>query len=331
MPSGRRCRRDSFVISWAVCALLGLPLTARAQTDDVPDPTDGKWALTTLALLEYNRELCDGIAGKVLAYWSGLSAGPDAQLDSVRRYVVDRELSNLAIGRAASDLVYDFLPDVAAEAGSETGSTLTRLYGLQVQLCDSVAYPKSGRDEFEAEVRRLLDRIEREGAELGRLLVAPEDVLDDALLPYLGHVQMAGVEAEGEYRDYLESLKPPPALPTLQDLMQAWHRSYARAVGPTKQALARYLQGRQKNDGPLIRTACRELSAAVIPLLRNERVFEAPADGVHEPLQRAFVEIKLLASECSAGRSREMETHYGAMQQQLGAASRVLAEFSLRP
>ncbi len=113
--------------------------------------------------------------------------------------------------------------------------------------------------------------------------------------------------------------------------MNAWHRSYAPAVVPTKQALGRYLQGRRANDAVLIRTACREISAAVIPLLRNDRVFQAPEPKIGPALRRAFMELKAMATECNAGRSRETESHYREMQTRLGAAAGLLAEFSLKP
>ncbi len=315
----------------AAAAVIAAVTAAAAAAQAVPAPPAGRAAETALALLDYNRELCDGIAGKVVAYWNGLQASPDAALEAVRRFVVDRELSNLASGRAASDIVEAILPRVREESGHETAGALERLQRLEIELCDTVAYPDASRGGFQDELRRILDRIEQERSELGRLLVVSDDALASALGPYLGRIQLAGVEAEGEYRDYLDSLKPPPELPSHQELMEAWHRRYAPAVRPAKQALARYLQGRRSNDVGLIRRSCREISAAVIPLLRQKQVFEAPVDGISRPLFRAFVELKQMAAECGAGRSREVESHYGEMQKQLALASRRLAEFSLRP
>ncbi len=299
--------------------------------DGVAPPPTGTAAATTLALLTYNRELCDGIAGKMVVHWRKLGSSTEAQLETMRQRVVNRDLSTLASAREASDLVKSFLPRVREEAARKTGDTLERLHALGVELCDTVAYPRGGLGTFEDQLAAILDHIEGEEAELGRLLVVSEDALKKALAPYLGHVQMVGVEAEGEYRDYLDSLKPPPKLPTLQELMDAWHHGYARAVLPTKQALGRYLQGRRANDPAAIRTSCRQVLAAVIPLLRNERALKAPFPAVNKPLRRAFTELKMMASECTAGRSREVETHYKQMQAQLGAAAGLLAEFSLKP
>ena len=299
--------------------------------DDVSPPKQGTAAATTYALLSHNRELCDGIAGKLVIHWGKLNSSPEAQLETMRQRVVDRNLSSLASARAASDLVKGFLPRVREETDGKTGDALERLHGLGVELCDTIAYPSGTRGDFQDKLASILDRIEREEAELGRVLVVGEDALKSALSPYLGHVQMAGVEAEGEYRDYLDSLKPPPKEPTLQELMEHWHRAYSQAVLPTKQALGKYLQGRKANDAKVIRTSCREVLAAVIPLLRNERVLKVPLPTVNKPLRRAFTELRMMASECTAGRSREMETHYKEMQVHLAAASGLLAEFSLRP
>lgn len=326
----RRPSRQRFsVLLIAACAVV-LPAGARPP-GDVPEPATGHWAETILSLLHYNREVCDSIAGKVVNYWGSLAASPEAELEAVRQFVVDRELSNLASGRAASDIVEGFLPGVQEEANQETVAALKRLHEMEIELCDTVAFPNASRQAFEGELQQILDKIEREEAELGRLLVVPPKVLESAIGPYLGRIQIAGVEAEGEYRDYLDSLKPPPTLPTRQDLMEAWHRRYTPAVRPAKEALGRYLTGRRTNDSQLIRSACREILGAVIPLLRNDRIFHAPEETVYKPLQRAFFELQKMAGECSAGRSREMETHYRAMQQQLAAASQVLAEFSLKP
>ncbi|MEM7587198.1 MAG: hypothetical protein AAF560_27660 [Acidobacteriota bacterium] len=313
-----------------IAATLPIALAAPAAADNAGvDVPRGRFGEAVVALLNYNRETCDGIAGKVVSYWSG-SSSPD-DVESVREYVVQRHLSELAQSREAADLVEKLMPRVREEADRETSSSLVRLHEMEVELCDTVAYPNGTRQEFEDELRRLLDRIEQEEAELGRLLVVPPDRLQSAMDLFLSRIQLAGVEAEGEYRDYLESLKPPPREPTLQERMDAWHSVYAPAVLPTKQALGKYLQGRKANDNKLVHSACREITAAVIPLLRSEQVFHAPIGPLRQPLKRAFVQIRLLATECVAGRWHEVEGHYTEMQTQLAIASGILSEFSLRP
>ena len=78
----RRLAGAPVAVGLAACALLVAPPEVWAQADAVPDPATGTWASTTVALLDYNRELCDGIAGKVVDYWRGLSTSPKAQLES---------------------------------------------------------------------------------------------------------------------------------------------------------------------------------------------------------------------------------------------------------
>ena len=335
-PRPKRSRPERIPTLLAASGLLVASLTpltspaAVAQGSPAPASANGA-AESALALIHYNRDLCDGIAGKVVAYWRGLTSSPEAQLKTVRHFVTSRELSSLAQGREVSDIINELLPRAETEAGSRISAALERLQKLEVELCDTVAYPTQSREAFEGDIGDLLDRIEREETGLGRMWAVPEDILEAALTPHLERILLAGVEAEGEYRDYLESLKPPPREPTVQELMEAWHQGYSRAVTPTKQALARYLKGRQTNDATLIRTACREISSVVIPLLRQEDVFIAPVGTVNRPLKNAFVEIKQLATHCVAGRSREVASHYAEMQKHLASAAQVLAEFSLRP
>ncbi len=203
-------QRIGFACAAALAAAGALP---GAASDGLPPPAAGQAAQTAMALLRYNRELCDGIAGRLVSHWAKLGSSTQAQLETLRQRVVDRELSNLASARAAADLVENFLPRVREEAGGETSAVFKRIHRLEVELCDTVAFPDGTKQAFEAELTRILDRIEGEEVELGRLLVVPEEVLKNALEPYLGHVQLAGVEAEGEYLDYVESLKLPPSSP----------------------------------------------------------------------------------------------------------------------
>jgi hypothetical protein len=313
-----------------------------AQDGEVPPPPPGRAAHATLALLHYNRDVCDGIAGKVVGHWRGLDGSPEAQEEAVRDLVTDRDLlSQLAAGRAAGDIVRDLLPRTREEAGSETGATLERLSGLVKELCDTVALPTAPREGFEERVADLLDRIEREEGELGRLLVVPEAELEKALEPYLTPIQIAGFEAENEYLDYLESQKEKPQAPTLTELMHRWHREYSREVLPTKQALGKYLKARQANDSRGMAGACKEILEAVIPLLRDGEIFKIPTPllpasrGVEmrtlPPLHKAYQEIRDMAIACRNGRTREVIVHLEEMQRQLRAAAGHLGEHGLAP
>ena len=321
----------STVLAAFLATVLAAPCAAQDDVD-APMPPAGKAAETVLALLTYSREQCDGIAGKLVTAWRRLSSSPATQVETMRQWVVDHELSTLASAREASDLVQDqFLPRAREEASRDVADYLGRLQVLMVELCDTVALPSGPREAFESEVAEILDQVDRQETELGSLLPVSEEDLKSALGSYLGNVQLAGVAAEGEYRDYLDSLKPPPKQPTFQELMEAWHGGYSRAVMPTKQALGKYLRSRQNNDSAQIRLSCREILAVVIPLLRDERALEAPLPAVGVALRAAFSELRSMATECTAGRSREMEVHYRKMQVKLADAAGHMAEFSLTP
>ncbi len=128
--------------------LLGLPTLAVAESDDLPDSTSAQQAQAAVALLHFNRDLCDRIAGKVIAYWGGLAASPEAELEAVRRFVVNRELSGLAESREAADIVESLLDELRAESDKETSASLERLQHLEIELCDTVAYPKDSREHY---------------------------------------------------------------------------------------------------------------------------------------------------------------------------------------
>ncbi len=320
---------------WVLCILARPALGA-----DVPKPPRGGASAAVLALLEHNRDLCDGIAGKAIGIWRRLGDSASAE-GKVRDRISRGQLSELAKGRATTDIIASLLPRTRAEAGAETSASLGRLHEHVKNLCDAVALPTAPRESFEAEVGDVLDRFERQREELGRLLVIPKDELEAALKPYLTAIQLAGFEAESEYQEYLESQKTKPAAKTLGQWMQEWHQGYTQATLPTKQALGKYLQARGGGDYGAMAQACKEVLAAVIPLLRDGQVFSLPVQLIpvsrgfgqelYPPLQEAYEEIRLLAVDCSAGRSREVEVHFAEMQRQLGIAAGHLAKFKLAP
>ncbi|MEO1369410.1 MAG: hypothetical protein AAFX50_19710, partial [Acidobacteriota bacterium] len=197
-------------------------MTASAATD-APAPAKGRAAATTLALLERQRDLCDTIAGRVQTHWAGLAElPPDDQQERVRDYVLENQLSDLAGSRSISDLVDRFLPTAGQETTDETAASLRRLATIARETCDAVALPTAPQEGFSAKMTELLDRFEFERIELGRLLVATADDLAEALEPYVFHIQRAGVEAEGAYLAYLDSIRAKPKEPTMAEKMQRW-------------------------------------------------------------------------------------------------------------
>ena len=331
-------RRSTALFALLLLVVLGIPTGSSAL--DVPEPEKGYWAPTALALLEYHRRLCDGIAGRVVAHWRGLGERDDAE-QRAQDWVTEESLSDLVAGRAASDIIRTLLPEARAETDAETAASLERLHELENELCDTVALPLGPLEDFDHRVTDLLEKMDREKEELGRLLVVPDEVLSQALEPYLKSIQLAAFEAESEYLDYLESLRPQPVGPSHQDLMMAWHRRYTAATQGTKDALKDYLIARQSNDVQGMAGACREISAEVIPLLREESLFDIPvpqrpASKGYKMLRlgslyQAYREIRNVATHCLAGRSRETVEALQAMQKELGESAAYLAKFSLQP
>lgn len=307
---------------------------------EIPEPEDGYWAPSALALLDHHRQLCDGIADKVVAHWQPLGDAEGVER-KIQDWVTDHSLSDLAAGREAGDIIGGLLPRARAETDTETAAALERLHELTNELCDTVALPLGPLEAFDGQISDLLGKIDREEDELGRLLVVPDDVLEQALAPYLKPIQLAAFEAEAEYLDYLESLRPEPEGPTHRDLMVAWHQRYTTASQPTKNALRDYLVARQDNDVRGMAAACREISSEVIPLLKRDILFEIPIPQLpaskgykmelFDSLYQGYRQIRNIATHCLAGRSRETVEALQAMQEELGEAANYLSKFSLQP
>jgi len=322
----------------AVVILQAVAGTAAAQ--EVPEPALGKSPQTVLALLEYTRNLCDRVAGKVVERWQALGESPEAA-EAVRQYLVNEEMSELAASRAAADVIRGLMRQVRSETSPATADSLDRIGELIQGLCDTVAYPTPPRESFEARLRQRLDQIEQERINLGGRLLVTDEQLRELLSPYLSPIQLAGIEAHDEYLDYLESIKPKPRGPTLLELMQAWHRRYAEATRSTKIAVGHFIAARADNDARALREACNEIIAEVIPLLRDEELFliptqQQPASKGFKPemllpLQQAYREIRDLAVNCKAGRQRETLVHLAEMNRQLQLAAQVLGRYSLTP
>jgi len=315
---------------------VSLPAVAGGGIGDVPEPENGAWADATLALLRHNRGLCDRIADDLLAYWRGLPADHGPQLErnekAVRDYVLRQRLADLAAARASADLVRRFFPGTLAEVSSEAGAAMGRLFELQGNLCDSVAYPTGPRQRFADEIGETLARIDAEVTELGRLLVVPDEDLERALEPYLLAIELAGVEAQGELLAYLESLKPKPKGPTLEERMRGWYQRYGQAVQPSKEALGRFLTARQNGDRSALGLACRELSRRTIEVLAREpSVFRAPEPSVEAPLRGAFQSLRRMATACTAGNFKSVDENLAEAQRRLAVAAQRLQPFGLSP
>ena len=316
------------------CCMIFFPFSATAQ------PEERRNASAVLSLVFYTHELCDGIAGRTLNEWEGYGGTSEVRLQVLDYLAAEAE--DLAQGRETADIVRELLPGARSEVGSETHASLVRLSTHARKLCDLVVeLPEGNSDNLDSAIQRVLDDYEREEAELGRLFeVAPEE-LEEARRSHLQRIQLAGFNARNEYLDHLESLKVPEKGPTRQERMEAWYQGYRKAVRPAREALGRYVAARKKNDVRGMSKACREISKTLVPLLNNEDVFKVPTPAVPAskgwewkllpPLREAYREMREMARNCSAGRSREVQEHLTGMQEELGRAAAFLGRFSLTP
>lgn len=321
---------------WACAGVMALIAGAGLAITDAPEPRPGNWGDATLALLRHNRALCDRVAGDVLSYWRELPADHDAQLErnerAVRDHILRQLLAELASAQAAGDLARRFLPGALREVGAESGASLARIADLQKTFCEAVAYPAGPRHRFADQIAESLARIDAEEAELGRLLVVPDEDLTMALEPYRPTIELAGVEAQGEYLTYLESLKPKPEAPSLEYRMTSWHDRYRVATQPSKEALGRFLQARRAGDRNALGEACRELSRATIDLLaQGDAIFQAPAPAVGATLRGAFRSLKSMAAACTLGDFARVDERLAVAEQRLGIAAAHLRPFGLAP
>ncbi|MEM6796795.1 MAG: hypothetical protein AAF725_22675 [Acidobacteriota bacterium] len=296
-------------------------------------PEPGRAAATTLALLQHQRDICDAIAGRVQERWPSLAErSREEQESAIRQFVLERQLSDLAASRTTGDLIDRFLPAAARETTDETAGSLRRLASVAKGLCDAVALPAAPQDTFATAVTGWLDRFEVERVELGRLLVVADEDLSAALEPYLTPIQLAGIEAEGEYLSYLESVREEPEEPTMTDYMRDWHsRTYRPAVNPSRRALGAYIKARRAQNVREIGKSCRLLAREVIALLRSEQALQAPDERVIPMLEAAYDEMRKVASHCTSGRQREEQKHFAEMQKHLKTAAEFLSRYKLQP
>lgn len=314
-----------------LCLVLGclatpLPAAPAAETSD-------QAVTTVLSLIRFKRSSCDLIAGRVLDQWQKSGGSVEVQEERARDYVLKSELSDLAASRAAADILARYLPRAKVGVDGETHATMTRLDSAVTTLCDTVALPTGPLAEFRARLSDVLARIEVEETELGRLLVIPgAAVLEAAIEPHLEEIQLAGLNAESEYQQYLESLRPKEAKATFTDKMREWHaNTYLPAVTPSKAAWGKYLAAREKLDSRGMNTACRELSQALIPLLRDSTPFKGPDPKLEEPLRLAYVELRAMATHCTSGNSGQLNRHWTEFNARLQRLSETLQRYGLQP
>lgn len=115
-----------------------------------------------------------------------------------------------------------------------------------------------------------------------------------------------------------------------EQLMQSWHASYLQRAAPTKSALARYLDLRDKLD-PNVQPVCQELMAAADAALADPVIFNSPSTRVNYALKDAFLEFRAAAKSCVNALPVEAGYRLTAGQQALGRAAAGLRPYSLEP
>ena len=317
-----------------LCLTSWVAVAHDARAESLPLPAAGKEAATVLALLDYQFQGCEQLSEGISTRWNRMAGSPEHQEQRIRDWILQSHTGEMASFRKAGDLADALLDQVQPNIRREAGASLRRMAEHTGRLCDLVAVPVAPFQSFQLETSDTVEKIEREVRELGRLVLSDEKRMAEAITPYLPTIQMAAMEAEGQYMDFLEAEKPKePEGPTPAQLMQHWHQElYTPATIPAKRALASYLKAQQeRNRG--VGSACRDLSRALIPILKDtSQVFAAAPDpAVVEPLRRAYAEMQALAVDCNAARVQHAQVHLEKTRGLLAEAATVLAPYGISP
>ncbi len=314
-------------------SLLASQLTAAPI--QVPPPGEGQWVNASVALLRYNRERCDRLAGKILSYWRSLptdrSDHDSVNQKTVRERILRDWLAELTEARTASDVARTFLPQAAEMLDSDSTTALAQLLELQVDLCDQVAYPTGPLSEFVDKVTDTLLRIDAEARSLAQLVRLDDAVLDRAIGPYLEPLQLTGVEAEGEMLNYLARPERPAQAPAFENRLGAWYERYQTAAVGSKQSLGQYLTARGGGDRDSIRSACSSLVDATVALLEDKSVFPGPNTSLDRPLRLGVVNLQRMAAACLQGNFRRADRLLERAEHQLSVVAAHLEPYGLVP
>lgn len=308
------------------------PLAAQ-PVSKVPEPEKGRWAATVVALLDHGHDLCSDVAERTTSYWRRLSGDGSAVQESLDRYIVTRATTDLAAARKTLDIASGFLEEATREMTAEGGEVLKRFYEAEEALYEIVVQPVPPLADFKSRIETADQRVRELEAELGNLLRLDREQLAQQVKPYLDAIEIAGAVAQQEVMRDLEAAKPPPPPPpSNQDLMEAWYARYSESVVGAKVALRAYLQARSGSDPGAIQQSCKDLLAAVIPLLTDkEGVFRAPDPDVEEPLSTVYRAMRRIGNRCTAGRFSDADEAYDWLKENLNESARVLARYGLSP
>lgn len=116
--------------------------------------------------------------------------------------------------------------------------------------------------------------------------------------------------------------------------MQAWHRRYARAVAPLKDALGELLEERRRQPPRHWTAECERLSREVERFGRTsaeERLFPVADAAADLHLKHLFRELARTADACTGGRWAEVDEHLRRAGLAYGQARLALGRWGVRP
>lgn len=334
-PTARRIRTG---FGFGLLALFSAVLAASTAAQEArptgpPIPAAGKEAITILALLDYQFEGCQGLSEGILTRWERMAGSDEHQEQRIRDWILQSHTGEMASFRKAGDAADELLDQLQPKIRREAGASLRRMAEHTSRLCDLVAVPVAPYTSFQLEVLDTVEKIEREIRELGRLVLSDDKRMAEAIAPYLPTIQMAAMEAEGQYMDFLEAEEPEePKGPTKAQLMQHWHDEiYSPAALPAKRALAAYLKAQEeRNRG--VGSTCRDLSRAVVPILRDNKVLPSlPDPSLVEPFRRVYTEMQELAADCNEARLQKAQEHLEKTRELLNELSVLLLPYGIKP
>lgn len=115
-------------------------------------------------------------------------------------------------------------------------------------------------------------------------------------------------------------------------LLKAWHTAYTRRVTAVKTALVPVIRAYRGGQPPAdIGAACTALGHRLDELFSSPESLDPP-DGRSGPhLKAAFRHFREMARACRRGQEAYVRAELGKAEKELGRASRILAEWDLRP
>lgn len=169
---------------------------------------------------------------------------------------------------------------------------------------------------YEAEQRRRDEEARRRAEEEAQFLRRRTERRDDDRIPQLGS-QPKRDQEQNRVRT--------------QRQMTTWHANYLRRIGPSKEALGRYVSALRQGDGVAEAAACRNLSSELGRALKDDNLFRSVDGVVNEALGHAFASFNRMAVACVQGRRADAKYHQEKAERHLTVAAGALQRYALSP